>query len=231
MDIDNRAYFQSASMDTDFAEGGPIRHAGQRDPERTQRAILEAATNEFAEKGFAGASVNEIAAAANVNKRMLYHYFGKKDDLYLLVLERALGQLRSVQTDVDLSQTEPQAAIEQFIRYTWDYYLRNPQVLRILSGENLMRAQHLQRSRRLNELRKPLHTKLEEIVERGQAMQLFRPDVNMLQLYITIGSLTYFYLSARQTLSILYGQELATEAGLDARAKHIVEVVLGYLRP
>jgi AcrR family transcriptional regulator len=230
MDIENRTHFQSADMDPDFADGGHIRQPGQRDPERTQRAILEAATNEFAEKGFAGASVNEIAAAANVNKRMLYHYFGKKDDLYLLVLERALGQLRSVQTDMDLTEIEPQEAIRQFVCYTWNYYLKNPQVLRIFSGENLMRAQYLQRSRRMKELRKPPHTKLVEIIERGVAQNMFRPDVDIFQLYITIGSLTYFYLSARHTLSVLYGPELSTDEGLDIRVKHIVDVVLGYLR-
>ena len=49
-----------------------------RDPERTSAAILEAATREFAEKGFGGARVDSIAARAGTNKRMLYHYFGER---------------------------------------------------------------------------------------------------------------------------------------------------------
>lgn len=231
MDVDNRTHFQNAGMDTDAGDGGSIRHPGQRDPERTQRAILEAATSEFAEKGFAGASVNEIAAVANVNKRMLYHYFGKKDDLYLLVLERALGRLLSAQTELNVSELAPRKAIEQFIRYTWEYFLRNPEVLRIFSGENLMRAQNLQRSRRVKEMRKPVITTLAEILERGVESKIFRPGVDVMQLYITIASLTYFYLSARQMLSTLYGSDLASTEGIDVRVKHIVEVVLGYLRP
>jgi AcrR family transcriptional regulator len=231
MDVDNRTHFQSASMTPDSSDGGPIRHPGQRDPERTQRAIIEAATAEFAEKGFAGASVNEIAAAANVNKRMLYHYFGKKEELYLLVLERALARLRSVQTDMELSQLPPHEAIAQFIRFTWDYFRKNPDILRIFSGENLMRAQHLQRSRRIKDLRRPISSKLEEIIERGVANKTFRSDVDVMQLYITISSLTYYYLSARHTLSVLYGSELSGDAAVDARADHIIEVVRGYLRP
>lgn len=230
MDVDNRLHFQNGSVDPDYGDGGATRVPGQRDPERTQRAILEAATAEFAEKGYAGASVNEIAAAANVNKRMLYHYFGKKDDLYLLVLERALGRMRAVQTELDLTEVAPEEAIKRFMLFTWEWFLANPEVLRILSGENLMRAQHLKRSRRLTDLRRTVTAKLEDIVQRGVEEGVFRPGIDMMQLYITVSSLTYFYLSARHTLSVLYGAELATQAGVDARAQHIVEVVLGYLR-
>jgi len=65
-----------------------------RDAERTQQAILAAAEAEFAAKGLAGARVDVIAEQAGANKRMLYYYFGSKDDLYLAVLERAYGGMR-----------------------------------------------------------------------------------------------------------------------------------------
>ena len=57
-----------------------------RDPERTRARILAAAVQEFAAKGFAGARVARIARRARVNKRMLYHYFGNKDDLFRAIL-------------------------------------------------------------------------------------------------------------------------------------------------
>ena len=62
----------------------------KRDPAGTQKRILAAALKEFAEKGPAGARVDEIARLAGVNKRMLYHYFGSKDDLYREVYRRKL---------------------------------------------------------------------------------------------------------------------------------------------
>ena len=61
-----------------------------RDAERTKAAILQAALDEFAEKGLAGARVDTIAEQSGANKRMLYYYFGNKEDLYVAVLERRL---------------------------------------------------------------------------------------------------------------------------------------------
>ncbi len=57
-----------------------------RDPERTRAAIFAAALQEFAALGRAGARVAAIAAAAGVNKRMIYHYFGSKDGLHAALL-------------------------------------------------------------------------------------------------------------------------------------------------
>ena len=59
------------------------RSSGQRDPARTRAAILAAATHEFTAKGLNGARVDTIATRSRVNKRMIYHYFGGKDGLYL----------------------------------------------------------------------------------------------------------------------------------------------------
>ncbi len=53
-----------------------------RDPERSRARILSAATQEFAARGYAGARVDAIAKRARINKRMLYHYFGNKRDLF-----------------------------------------------------------------------------------------------------------------------------------------------------
>lgn len=61
-----------------------------RDPKRTRERILTAALQEFSQKGLAGARVDEIARRARINKRMLYHYFGNKNDLFEEILRRKL---------------------------------------------------------------------------------------------------------------------------------------------
>jgi AcrR family transcriptional regulator len=63
-----------------------------RDPKATSDRILKAATREFAAKGVAGARVDAIATRAKANKRMLYHYFGSKSDLFREVLRRELTE-------------------------------------------------------------------------------------------------------------------------------------------
>src|SRR5262249_56032790 len=61
-----------------------------RDPQRTRERILAAALAEFSAKGLAGSRVDAIARRAPVNKRMLYHYFGNKDDLFREIINRNL---------------------------------------------------------------------------------------------------------------------------------------------
>jgi len=63
-----------------------------RDPEATKARILAAALREFSAKGIAGARVDAIAASAQVNKRMLYYYFGSKDGLFQEILRRRLHE-------------------------------------------------------------------------------------------------------------------------------------------
>jgi TetR/AcrR family transcriptional regulator len=63
-----------------------------RNPSRSRERILSAALKEFAAKGFAGARVDVIARRANINKRMLYHYFGDKEELFKAVLRRKIGE-------------------------------------------------------------------------------------------------------------------------------------------
>ena len=64
----------------------------RRDPEGTRERILNAALQEFAAGGFAGARIQSIARRAGVNARMLYHYFGEKDDLVRAILRRRFAE-------------------------------------------------------------------------------------------------------------------------------------------
>jgi AcrR family transcriptional regulator len=88
----------------------------QRDPEGMRIRILEAAKQEFAAHELAGARVDRIAAKAGANKRMLYYHVGKKDDLYLAVLEGAYEQIRTEERGLDLEHLDPPGAIERLTR-------------------------------------------------------------------------------------------------------------------
>jgi AcrR family transcriptional regulator len=231
---DMKGWQERRGYDMDDAESrfkDSARIPGQRDPERTKRAILEAASAEFVGKGYAGASVNEIATRANVNKRMLYHYFGKKDQLYVAVLERIYASLRGAQAQLNLVGLAPVEAIEQLILFTWDYYLQHPEFLSIMVRENMLEGEFVVRSDRIKEMNAPLMDVLGDILKRGADEGVFRRDVDPMQLYLTIASLGCFFVATRFTLSNLLGRDLAGANGLQSRVNHIVEVVLGYLRP
>src|SRR3974390_613035 len=108
-----------------------------RDAERTKRALLDAAEIEFADKGLAGARVDVIAAEASANKRMLYYYFGSKDDLYVAVLERAYCAMRERETKLKLNNMDPVEAIKRLVEFKCDYYVENPRIISLLAAENM----------------------------------------------------------------------------------------------
>lgn len=200
-----------------------------RDADRTQQAILQAATDEFAASGLGGARVDGIAGRAGVNKRLIYYYFGSKEALFLAVLENAYAQIREAEKALHLQDHDPQTAIRRLIEFTWHYYLCHPEFLTLLNSENLHRARHLEMSARIQEMNSPLIQLLGEVLERGRKEGLFRGGVDPVQLYISIAGLAYFYLSNNPTLSTIFGRDLLAPVALSERLSHINDVVLGYL--
>ena len=202
-----------------------------RDAARSRATILEAATGEFAAHGLGGARVDEIARRADVNKALLYHYFGNKEALFLAVLEQIYARIRGAEATLDLETLPPEEAMARLVDFTWRYYLEHPEFIHLVNSENLHRAEHLARSEHVGSLHHPLVDRIRELLDRGVAAGAFRPGVDPVQLYITIASLGYFYLSNAHTLGVVFERDLLSGAELDERCEHIHQVVRGYLRP
>ncbi|MEZ5824799.1 MAG: TetR/AcrR family transcriptional regulator [Geminicoccaceae bacterium] len=196
-----------------------------RDAEATRRRILEAAKIEFADKGLAGARVDRIAERADINKRMLYVYFGNKDDLFLAVLEEAYADIRAAERELDLEHLGAREALCRLVRFTWDYYVANPEFLRLINSENLHRAVHLRRSERIREMHSPFIRMIGDLLERGAREGVFRSGVDPNQLYISIAALGYYYLTNRFTLSVIYGRDLGSDEARAERLAFIEDMV------
>ena len=204
---------------------------GTRDPERTRAAILQAATREITSKGLNGARVDTIAKRAAVNKRMIYHYFGDKEGLYLAVLEATYASIRTAEIGLNLTDLDPVAAMRKLVLFTWHYFIEHPEFLSLLATENLHQATYLKRSKHIRHLHAPLIGIISGLLERGAKEKVFRRGVDPVELYISIAALGFFYMSNRYTLSTIFGNELGAPDRLETRGRHIVDVVLGYLRP
>lgn len=197
-----------------------------RDAVATRKRILKAATAEFARKGLGGARVDEIASRADINKRMLYVYFGNKEDLFLAVLEEAYADIRHAERRLDLEHLAPIDALTTLIRFTWNYYLKHPEFLRLINSENLHRARHLKRSARIKEMHSPFVRMIADLLERGVDEGVFRAGIDPNQLYISIAALGYYYLTNRFTLSVIYSRNLGAAPALDERLAAIEDMVL-----
>jgi AcrR family transcriptional regulator len=202
---------------------------GSRNPARTRLAIIEAATQEFAEFGIGGARIDAIALRAGLNKRLLYYYFGNKEDLFQAVLERAYESIRTAERALHLGEIDPIEAIRKLVAFTWNYYIAHPEFLSLLNRENLHKASHLKKTAHIMETNSPLVQALDSVLEHGRASRLFRSGVDPVQLYISIAALSYFYLSNQHTLSAIFGRDLRQPKAETERLSHMTELVLGYL--
>jgi AcrR family transcriptional regulator len=203
----------------------------KRNPEQTKERILTAAIDVFSSQGLGGARVDAIAERAGANKRMIYHYFGNKDQLFVHVLEAVYAHIRSHERELHLDDLAPEAAMRELVRYTFDYFLANPHFIRLLNNENLYQAAHLRTLPSIRDMHMPLTAQIKAILDRGAAAGVFRNGIDPVQLYISIAGVGYFYHSNVHTLSTIFGRPLGAEAAIEERRAHVIDFVLGYLRP
>jgi TetR/AcrR family transcriptional regulator len=201
-----------------------------RDAERTRRAILDAAEIEFADKGLAGARVDVIAEESCANKRMLYYYFGSKEDLYMAVLERAYGAMRERERELNFTDLEPLDAIRTLVEFKFDYYVANPRIIPLLAAENMNGGKYLKRSRRLRDMHLSLIDMIRKVLAAGERQGVIRPGIDPFQLYVSFSALSYFYFSNAATLSTAFGRDLMSAAERKARRAHAVEVITSYVK-
>ena len=139
-----------------------------------RKRILEAAIRVFAEHGYHGSRVGDIAEDAGVAHGLLYHYFASKEDVLRTIFVENWGQLivrfRAVQAS-DESAEQKLAGIAKILLRTW----RNDPALVTVMVREVARSQHLQD--RVDEVREAFAI-LERVIEEGQVSGAFRRDVD-----------------------------------------------------
>jgi AcrR family transcriptional regulator len=201
-----------------------------RDPDRTRQRILGAALEEFSRYGLGGARVDRIAERARANKRMLYYYFGDKDGLFLAALEDRYAHIRSAERSLQLEHLDPRNAVKRLVEFTWNYFLEHPEFMTLLNSENLHKGRHVKKSQHVQQMHSPLVETLRTVLRKGEEQGLFRKGVDPVHLYISIAGEIYFYLSNRYTLSRIFDRDLMAPRALQARARHISDMILNALR-
>ena len=214
-----------------MAEAEPAQRRHRlRNPELTRRDILVAAREEFCEHGLGSARVDRIAARAAANKRLLYHYFGNKEALYSAVLLDAYREIRRGESELHLEELTPVEAMRKLVRFTFDHFRNNPWFIRLLSTENILRAEFVKQLAEIPTLHSPIVGQIRTVLAAGQSSGTFRGGVDPVHLYISIAGISYFYFSNIHTLSVIFSVDLMSDDQIGARRDHVEEVILGYLR-
>jgi AcrR family transcriptional regulator len=200
-----------------------------RDAERTRAEILEVATAEFAERGFSGARVDEIANRMRTTKRMIYYYFGGKEQLYIAVLERAYSQLRDAEQTLDVDHLDPLTAIRELAELTFDHHERHPDFLRLVAIENIHRAEHIQRSSVLASINTRAVDLIARILEHGRAQGVIRRAVDPLDLHMLISAFCVFRVANKHTFKAIFGRDLGDRTRRPHYRKMLGDIVVAYL--
>lgn len=216
----------------EVAEKQPLKHSRQRkrDAAATRDRLLKAGLAEFCEKGYSGARTAAIAERAKCNIRMLYHYFGNKEGIYLASLEHVYHQLRAREEELDLLHLDPVEGIAAFVEFTFDHMLSHPEFIHMMGIENIHQGRFLRQSQSVPQGAMPLVRSLETLLQRGQEQGVFRTHVDPVQIYVSILSLSYVHISNKHTLSITFGEDLTNANWLAERRKHVREMALGFLK-
>ncbi len=197
-----------------------------RNPEKTKARILKAATAEFAMKGLGGARVDLIAARAGVQKRMMYHYFGNKEELFRIVIEQAYANFRSAEDALEIDRLDPVSGLRKLVDFTWHYFVAHPEFITLVNSENLHKARHLKASRRLRPINRNFVGRMADLLKRGEEAGVFRAGLDAVQVLITLASVAYYYLNNRFTGEIVYGRKLMTPAARKKRLDFNTETMM-----
>jgi AcrR family transcriptional regulator len=211
------------------AQPTDVGSSASRDADRTRTEILDVATREFADNGFAGARVDEIAAKTRTTKRMLYYYFGSKEQLYVEVLERAYAGIRALEQQMDVEHLDPLDAIRQLAELTFDHHESHPDFIRLVSIENIHRAEYLARSSTLPGLANPALDVLARIIERGRAAAVFRSDVDPLDVHMMISSFCVFRTANRHTFNAIFGRDMLDPGRREHYRRMLGDMIVSYL--
>lgn len=199
-----------------------------RDSQKSKNDILQAAEQLFAEKGLYGARIDEIAKQANINKRMIYEYFGNKDELYKSVLLHVYKHMQEAEEGLLSQKLSGIELIREVINLYFDFLHENPNFVSILLWENLNKAEYLNK---LDEkkLERPAFKYLKDEIKKARESGIFKPNIDENQVVISLITMCFSNFSNSYTLSKLFKYKLYDDSAMAIRKQHTMDIMITYL--
>jgi AcrR family transcriptional regulator len=200
-----------------------------QDPEGVKQNIVEIATEEFALNGLAGARIDEIAERTRFSKRMIYYYFGSKEDLYVAVLENAYRLVREGEAKLDVEGLPPIDALKRLVEFTFDHHHQHEDFIRMVMSENIHHGSYLERSKAIRQLNVSAIDTIATVYKRGVAANVFRKGLDPIELHWQVSALCFFNVSNRATFSKIFGRDFGAPKALASLRRNAVDMVLRYV--
>ena len=194
----------------------------------TKAKILEAAADEFAQKGLAGARIDEIARISGFNKNMIYQYYKSKEKLYETVIYNEYSKLSELENVIISRNAGCKETIETIVREYFMFLKGNPNFVRLIMWENLNEAKYIEASGALN-IKDPMLKMLGRVVEKGKSENIFNEKVNEKQVMLSLIMGAFSYFSNIYTLSKVIHIDLENEETMNERIRIVTDSILNYL--
>ena len=198
-------------------------------PEANRARIIQAAMDEFAARGFKGASMDAIAARTHTTRALINYYFGSKEKVYLAVLEQVYSEIRQAEALLDLDHLAPVEAIRRIVEFTFNYYLDHEGFVRLVVAENQVKGRHLKKSRAMRTLNRSIIDTLARVIARGEAQGLFRPGLDPVEVHMSIAALGMFNVTNQYTFGAIFQREMGAKGDVTRRCEMVTELILSYL--
>ena len=198
-------------------------------PEANRARIVRAAIDEFAARGFKGASMDAIAARTDTTRALINYHFGGKEQIYLAVLEHVYAEIRQAESLLDLDHLDPASAIRRIVEFTFTYYLEHEGFVRLVVAENQARGRHFKKSKAMRTLNRPIIERLARVIARGQAAGAFRADADPTEVHMVVAALGLFNVTNQYTFGAIFQREMGARGDVARRRELVARVVLGYL--
>ena len=205
------------------------RGARSRDPERTKQDILDVATQEFSTHGYAGGRVDAIAAKTQTTKRMIYYYFGSKEQLYSKVLQRAYSGIRQTEEHMNLDRLDPETALRRLVEFSFDYHDEHPEFVRLVMIENIHNAEHIKGLEAVKRTNTPAITVLRELLARGRKERVFKREIDPVDLHLMISALSFYRVSNRGTFGTLFDCDLNDPRLRERQRRMVADTIVNFL--
>ena len=221
-----------SSPDAAKARLAPARTAAMRKPKApvaNRARIVKAALDEFAARGFKGASMDAIAARTHTTRALINYYFGGKEQVYLAVLEHVYAEIREAESRLDLDHLAPAAAIRRIVQFTFDYYLAHEGFVRLVVTENQAKGRHLKKSKAMRTLNRPIIDTLARVIARGAGEGSFRPGIDPVDVHMMIAALGMFNVTNQHTFAAIFQRDMGDKGNVRRRRELVTEAILRYL--
>ena len=194
-----------------------------RRPTDTRDRVLQVAQALFAERGYRGASLRDIAKRIGIKAPSLLHHFPSKQQLYLAVLDKMFESLEDAANAIAWGRESRQERMRQAVTDAIDFIASHPDFVRIMwkemADESGVGRQVLKR--RLP----PLFSTAVNFIFRGQRDGEFRAEVDPLHFMWSLNSITIGYFTTAAMIRRLWSMNLLEPAMIDRRKREVLDMV------